>query len=128
VRIQEIDMFRTILVIVAMSLSSIGTAWALKIVGQPETSFELSLAGLTLPTNASGSVRVQTCETCKLQTLAVTAATKYFVDGHEVDLDGFALTAAGIREQDGVAESTFVGVYVDIASQRVNRITLLRPR
>jgi hypothetical protein len=121
-------MLRTILVIAAMSLSSMGTAWALKIVGQPETSFELTLAGLTLPANASGTVRVQTCDTCKFQALSVTAATKYFLDGHEVGLDDFALTVAGLREQGDSAASTFVGVYVDIASQRVNRITLLRSR
>ena len=121
-------MLRTILVVVAMSLSSIGTAWALKIIGQPETSFELTLAAITLPANASGTVRFQTCDTCKFEALAVTAATKYFVDGHEASLDDFALTAAGIRGQGDAAESTFVGIYVDIASQHVNRVALIRSR
>jgi hypothetical protein len=128
VRIQEIEMLRTILVIAAVSLSSISTAWALKIVGQPETSFELTLAGVTLPESASGAVRFRTCETCAVQALSVTRATKYFVDSREVTLDDFALTAAGIREQPDAAEGTFVGLYVDIASQRVNRIALSRLR
>lgn len=118
-------MLRTIIAILVI-LSSASSAWALKIVSQPESSVELTLADLTLPDGTSGSIRFRTCSTCKFTALRVTAATKYLVDDRELALEDFLLTAAGIRDQRGAAESTFAGVFVDVASQNVNRIALSR--
>jgi hypothetical protein len=121
-------MLRTILVILVLSLGSVGSAWALKIVGQPENAVELTLANVTLPTGVTGAVQFRTCEDCKAQSLPVSSNTKYLVNNREVRREDFLLAGEGIRGQRGAAATTFVGVYYDVASQHVNRIALTRPR
>jgi hypothetical protein len=118
-------MLRTIIAIVVI-LSSATSAWALKVVSQPERGIELTLANVTLPEAANGSLRYRTCETCDLATVKLTRATKYYVDRQEIGFDDFRVTAAGILENGDAAATTFVGVFVDVASQNVNRIALSR--
>jgi hypothetical protein len=108
--------------IIALVLSSFSTASALRITDQPESPFELALGDVTMPASSTGWVSFKTCETCSTETRRVSAATKYFIDGAPLTLEDFLLAVAGIRGTTGGNENTFVGLYVDNESQRVNRI------
>lgn len=118
-------MFRTI-VAIFLILSSATTAWALKVVSQPERGIELSLATLVLPSAVNGQIRYRTCEDCQVQQNRITGQTKYLIDRNEVPFADFVATADGIRQQGETAQNTYVGVFIDIASQNVNRIVLSR--
>jgi hypothetical protein len=115
-----------IIIAIAVILSSATAAWALEVVSQPEKGVELTLAALTLPNGATGAIRYRTCEDCPLEQHRITARTKYLVDRQEVAFADFVLAADGIRQQGDSAQTTFVGVYIDIESQNVNRIALSR--
>jgi hypothetical protein len=109
----------------ALALASCDAA-AVRIVGQRELAYELSLADVTLPARASAIVSFRSCTACRSAARRVDAATRYLVDGREVGLDDFLAAAARLREPRAAEDDVFVGVYVDEQSQLVLRIALHR--
>lgn len=106
-------------------LASLGTAHATRVLEQPERPYELTLAQLTLPSNASGGLTVKPCADCPYSTHALTATTGYFVNRQSVPFEEFSRIAELLRANRRAADMAFVGVFVDVDTGRVNRVTLL---
>jgi hypothetical protein len=79
---------------------------------------EVQLVYLRLPASASGSVSFSDCAECDAQTVRVTAATRYTVNGRDVMLADFRRVVAGIRDR----EFTIIDVFHDLESDTVIRV------
>jgi hypothetical protein len=123
-------MIRSLLTIVA-AFGALGAAQAqgTRVLGQDELPYELTLDQVRLPTaDGGGSITVRPCEACRTSTHAITNSTRFFVNGRELLLADFAKAVAELRAAPGRGQPVFVGVFVDAASQRVNRIAVNGPR
>jgi len=60
-----------------------------------ETSVETNGANVHFPSSASGSVLVQGCPQCRDQSLQLTAATGYFINGQRATLAQITSAARG---------------------------------
>jgi len=105
-------------------LAVLGTAHATRVLEQPERSFELSLSQLTLPTTANGGLSVKPCESCAYSTHVLNANTQYFVNNQHVAFADFSRIAGDVRGNRRAAETAVAGVFIDIGTGRVNRVTL----
>lgn len=106
-------------------LAVFATAQAARILEQPERSYELSLSQLTLPSAANGGLTVKPCPSCAYSTHVLTSATGYFVNKRPLPYAEFRDVAESLRANEDPARRVFVGVYVDVETGRVNRVTLL---
>jgi hypothetical protein len=106
-------------------LAVLGTAHATRVLEQPERSFELSLSQLTLPSSASGALTIKACADCPYRTHILNAGTQYFVNRQIVPFEDFSRIAGEIRANRRALETAFAGVYVDVDTGRVTRVTLL---
>ncbi len=82
--------------------------------------WEVELTYLRLPTSANGTLRFSDCTDCKAQTIRVTVATRYTVNGRDVMLVDFRKTVAGIRNR----ADQIIDVYHDLESDTVIRVNL----
>ena len=117
-------MNRAIFAMMAVLLGGISSAWAVRVMEQPEDAYELVLGDVSLPSGVPGSVRFRACPTCGTTSLRVTSATTYFVNGTRLEFPDFSEIAVAIRQMDGGNDNTAVYVFFDIESQRVNRLAL----
>jgi hypothetical protein len=105
-------------------LAVLGTAHATRVLEQPERSYELSLSQLTLPANPSGGLTVKTCDTCAYSTHVLNANTQYFVNKQVVAFADFSRIAGDLRGNRTLLGRTVVGVFIDVDTGRVNRVSL----
>jgi hypothetical protein len=105
-------------------LATVGTANATRVIEQPERSFELGLAQLTLPSSATGGVSFKTCESCAYSTHVLQSSTRFAVNGQAVPFAEFTRIAEELRANRTTRETTFAGVFIDADTGRVTRITL----
>lgn len=105
-------------------LAVLGTAHATRVIEQPERSFELSLSQLTLPTSANGGLTIKACDDCAYSTHVLTASTQYFVNNQIVTFDDFIRIAGDLRGNRRSLDTTVAGVFIDIDTGRVNRVSL----
>jgi hypothetical protein len=91
-----------------------------------ESAGEYLLSHLDLPSSASGSLALKPCAACATQSLNVTPATEYNVNGSRLTLADFAAVVADLRQRNA-DERTLVGMFVDRASHNVTRIYLYKP-
>ncbi len=82
--------------------------------------WEVELTYLRLPTSANGTLSFSDCTDCDAQTIRVTVATRYTVNGRDVMLADFRRVAAGIRDR----EYTIIDVYHDLESDTVIRVNV----
>ena len=108
-------------------LAAAGSANAGRILEQPERPYELSVGQITLPSMANGGLSVKRCESCAYSTHLLTAGTEYFVNKRSVPFAEFSEAMQIVRADAEQSRKAFVGVYVDVATGRVNRVTLLHP-
>lgn len=113
----------TILATLAL-LATLSTAHATRVLEQPERPYELSLAQLTLPSNASGGVSIKRCDECPYSTHVLTGTTRYFVNGQILPFAEFRRIAEDLRASERTEQAAFVGVFVDVETGRVTRVTL----
>lgn len=106
-------------------LAMLGTAHATRVLEQPERSFELTLSQLTLPANASGGLTVKACEACPYNTHVLTAGTKYFINNQIMTFDDFSRVARDIRANQRSLQTAVAGVFIDVGTGRVTRVTLV---
>ena len=52
--------------------------------------------------------------------------TKYLLDGSEVPLEDFRRAIEGIRQNRAANESTIAAVFLDLATERVTRVSVRR--
>jgi hypothetical protein len=126
-RRRENDMTRLFLTI-AVFLTLLEPAAAVRVLEDVENSAELSLIELTLPATASGAVSYTACEGCRPSTHRLDSATQYILNGQNVTFAEFAQAATDLRANSQASERTFVGVYFDLETERVTRITLRATR
>ncbi len=81
---------------------------------------EVDLVDLRLPTGANGTLSFSDCTNCDTQTIRVTAATRYIVNGRDVMLADFRKTVAGIRNR----ADQIIDVYNDLESDTVIRVNV----
>ncbi len=82
--------------------------------------WEVELTYLRLPTSANGTLSFSDCTDCNAQTVRVTVATRYTVNGRDVMLVDFRKTVAGIRNR----ADQIIDVYHDLESDTVIRVNL----
>jgi hypothetical protein len=116
-----------ILAILAL-LGFMGSASAFRVLGQPERPFELTLSQLTLPKDTAGSVTVRECDTCRISTRRFVDGAKFVIDGREVRYDDFLQIVNDLRGNSKTNDSIVANVYIDIATERVTRVAIRRPR
>jgi hypothetical protein len=105
-------------------LATLNTAHATRVLEQPERPYELSLSQLTLPSSTNGGVTVKPCEDCTYSTHVLTDTTLFVVNRQSVSFADFRLIAEELRANQSAEQSTFVGLFVDVETGRVTRITL----
>jgi hypothetical protein len=114
-----------LLIAIALVLS-FHTAGAVRVLEQIERAVELTLGGIiTLPTSEDGTVSFHDCPTCGISTHRVTAGTVYQASGQSLSLVDFVRVTEQLSSQPGKDDSVIVTVFLDIASGRVTRLTLL---
>ena len=118
-------MIHTILT-AAILLASFGTAHALRVLEAVETGVELALSELRLPTSETGNVSYTACATCRISVHRVTPETQYLVNGTALSFADFLRIAGEIDAIRNGSETTLAGVFIDLESGRVTRITLHR--
>jgi hypothetical protein len=99
-------------------------AWAVRVLEQVESSYELSLADATLPLSSSGSVTFKACSECNTEAVPVTPSTSYFLVKQKVSLAQFNEQARLMRAQPGVAARTMLMLHYDIDTKRATRLVL----
>jgi hypothetical protein len=122
-------MIRSLLTMaLAFGLLGPAAAQGLRVLEQNERPYELTLDQVRLPTVLGGTVTVHACDGCQTISPAVTAATRFFVNGRELPYVDFMAAVADVRKAAGRDQAVFVGVFVDGDAQRVNRIMVRRAR
>lgn len=106
-------------------LAALGTAHAARVIEQPERSYELSLSQLALPSAPGGGLTLRPCADCAYRTHVLSAATEYFVNNRPVAFEDFSRIAEELRADRRRVQTTFVGVFIDVETERVRRVTLL---
>jgi len=116
-------MTRTTWMIAAALLACVGSAGAQvpRTIKPIEKSYELDLSDVSFPGSALGSITVTPCDTCPRTAHATTPTTVFLVNNQPVAYEDFLKTVESRRK---TSAPTFVGVYYDIESQRVNRVSL----
>jgi hypothetical protein len=117
-------MSRILLAAALFLMSSLSTAWALRVLEQPEESYELVLRDVILPGSEAGSVIFTPCSGCNSVALRVTASTRYLVEGKPAKLEDLLKAAESLRQNGDASTNTAVYVYYDVESKRVNRLAL----
>jgi hypothetical protein len=105
-------------------LAVVGAAQAARILEQPERSYELSLSQVTLPSADNGGLTVKPCASCPYSTHVLTSGTEYFVNNRSLPFADFRRVTENMRDDSDALRKAFVGVYVDVETGRVNRVTV----
>jgi hypothetical protein len=105
-------------------LVTLSTAHATRVLEQPERPFELTLAQLTLPSSTTGGIAVKPCDECAYSTHVMTATTQFFVNGQLLPYAEFHRIADQVRANRQASQTAMAGVFVDVETGRVTRVTL----
>ena len=119
-------MLRKIIVLLA-ALGSFQAAWAVRVLEQVESSFEIPLAFANLPVGGVGDVSFKTCDKCNVQSRLLTPSTRFFLGGREVTAMAFVEAAAGARKLESASSHSLLMIYVDKKTLNVNRVALMQP-
>lgn len=115
-------MYRPIIAIaIACASVNAGAAQTLQLV---EGAYELLLADVTLPSSSAGNVVFKMCANCDTQILAVDSGTSYVAQTGPISLDDFRATVAEIRQAPDGNQTTAVGVFYNLETNRVTRVSL----
>jgi len=119
-------MSRSIVFVVALLAGVFAsTAHAFRVLEQVEYSVELMLRELKLPADVGGTVQYRACASCSVKTHAVTAETKYILNERVLPLAEFLAEIETIRDRPSVQERTIAGVFLDINTERVNKVVVV---
>lgn len=114
------------ILVAAALLGLINTAGAVRVLEQAERSAELTLSQITLPIDSNGTLSFKSCADCRTSSHRVTAVTKYLLDGREIPLEDFLQAIGEIRKSRTANEATIAAVYLDLATERVTRVSVRR--
>ncbi|NNC66199.1 MAG: hypothetical protein HKN84_15560 [Gammaproteobacteria bacterium] len=117
-------MIRALIVITFGLLTATSSAWAYRVIEQPEAAHELALGQVRLPAGQSGTVVFTACESCRTTAMRVTDQTIYFANGTQMELADLRDIAEDLLATTVGRDDTIVYIYYDVASLRVNRIAI----
>jgi|SRR5688572_15422224 hypothetical protein len=113
----------TRLLITIVLLTSLNGGAAAQTLELIERATELMLDEVALPTALGSTVNFKDCPSCAVSTHRTTNTTVFVANGQTLSLADFLRLAEEIRVRDK-DESTFVTVYLDIATGVVTRVAL----
>ena len=105
-------------------LAVLGTAHATRVLEQPEVGYELTLQQLTLPASASGGVTMKRCDDCAYSTHVLTGTTQFFVNELPLPYAEFKRLVDEARADRRT--TAFAGLFLDVETGRVTRVTLFQ--
>ena len=111
------------LLIVALLLLSLAAPAGARTIIQLERAFAMTLPGVKLPAGDVGTVSFKTCADCPYRTHRTMAETVYQANGRSLPLVDLLRVVDDI-ERAGKQDDTVVAVFLDIATERVTRVTL----
>ncbi len=109
-------------------LGFMSSASAFRMLEQRERPFELTLSQLTLPKDTAGSLTLRECDKCGISTRRFVDGVKFVVDGRELKYADFLQIVSDLRGNTRTNDTIVANVYVDIATERVTRVAIRRPR
>lgn len=115
---------RILPITLVLLLASMQPAWAVRVLRQIESSYELSLTSVRLPRSPTGSIVFTPCESCLQKSVPVGPATRYFVEGQAVTQAQLLQAAGQIRQSFNDAEHTLVMLHYDIETGVTTRLSL----
>jgi hypothetical protein len=116
-------MFRRTL-FVALALGLIGSANAARTLEMQEGAYEVVLADVRFPGSTAGTLIIRTCATCDPIALTVSSATSYVGTTGPMTLADFLDDVERLRASERANRTTGVGVYFELGSTRVTRVSL----
>jgi hypothetical protein len=112
-------MTRVVLAIVLMlSLNGSGAARDLVMI---EGAYEVALGDVALPRTAASSATFRPCPGCDVIGLPASSATRYVLNGGQLELADFLAAADALRQTNGDA---LVTILYDLQTNRITRITV----
>ena len=103
-------------------LGAAGSAWADRLIEQPEDAYELTLSDVIMPGSESGTLIFKTCDECNPLSMRVDGRTRYLLNWRPVTLDAFMRSVDSIRQTRRGNEGATVYVFFDVKDQHVNRL------
>lgn len=116
-------MHRRIFALMVASLMA-GTAWGARTIEFLEGSYEARLSNITFPSSTAGTLIFRPCSTCDGRAHQVDSSTVYSGPDGPLPLDRFLDKVAELRQTAGGNESTAVGVYYSLDTNRITRVIL----
>lgn len=89
-----------------------------------EGAYETSLAATIMPGSLAGTVIFKPCDDCDSVSLRVSASTRYFMRTSQLPLRDFLEAVEAVRDGSGDGGTAAVGVFYDVATERVTKITV----
>jgi len=115
-------MYRRLITIAVACVSlNAGAAQTLQLV---EGAHELFLADVIFPSSIAGNVTFKICSSCDTQVLPVDSGTAFVGPAGAVSLDEFRNLVAEIRSTPNGNQTTAVGVFYNLETNRVTRVSL----
>jgi hypothetical protein len=115
-------MYRRIFVVALASLLC-GTASA-KTLELVEGAYEAALDDVILPGSVAGTLILQVCDSCDAISLPVNSDTVYIGTSGAMSLADFRDHVADIRQNAAASQTTAVGVYYNLETNRITRVSL----
>lgn len=111
---------RTLFITLASLAFGAASAATLELV---EGAYEAVLSEVTFPRSAVGTLIVRMCDSCDPYSLRVEPSTVYVGTSGPTSRMEFLAEVEEIRNEGG-AETTFVGVFYTLGTDRVTRVSL----
>jgi len=109
---------------VALALGLIGSANAARTLEMLEGAYETVLADVILPGSTAGTLIVRMCSTCDPIAMSVSSRTTYVGTTGPMTLADFLDHVSALRQTDTANSTTGVGVYYELGTTRVTRVSL----
>jgi hypothetical protein len=116
-------MLRRMLVIAALT-GVLGTAQAQSVLEVVEHAAEVPFSRIDWPASETGTVRFSLCTGCEVHTARLSAETRYRVNHREVPYIEFAAAVKRAQDSAEIGNRTLVGLFYDLASGQLTRISL----
>ena len=99
-----------------------GNAWAQRVLEPIESSYEVPLANVVMPSSTADTVIFTPCSGCDTTSLSVNASTTYFVDAKQY---GFADFIRSVKKIADNGEENRTAVYIRYSVKDPHNITRL---
>lgn len=110
----------------AALLLGFSNADAFRVLEPLETSVEVSLGNLTLPASATGTVSFRPCAECPIATHRMGDRPQFLLSRKPVTFEELIDYATVVQENRTARDATLATVFLDINTQRVTRIAIIR--